>query len=100
MIARIWEGRTKNEHSEVYTKIITERDLPDYAKTVGYLKHTFLKRSDNTFTYFKLITFWSNLEVITNFTGPNFEEAKFHDEDAQYVRDFPGSVSHFEVFSE
>ena len=100
MVARIWEGRTKIEHSEVYTKIIEERDIPDYKKTKGFIKLTFLKRSDNEFTYFKLLTFWSDLEVITNFTGPNLEEAKYYDEDEQYLLDFPGSISHYKVFSE
>lgn len=100
MIARIWEGQTKNEHSEVYEKIIVERDIPNYKKTVGFIKLTFLKRADNEFTYFKLLTFWSDLDVIANFTGPNFEEAKYYDEDEQYLLDFPGRVSHYEVFEE
>ena len=100
MIVRIWEGKTKNEHSKVYTKFILERDIPDYKKTKGFVKHTFLKYADDEFTYFKLLTFWSDLEVITNFTGPNIEAANFHDEDEQYLLDFPGNVKHYNVFSE
>jgi heme-degrading monooxygenase HmoA len=100
MIARVWKGRTKIEHSEVYAKIIEERDIPDYRKTAGFVKLTFLKRTDNEFTYFKLLTFWTELKMITNFTGPNLEEAKFYNEDEQYLLDFPGSVSHYEVFAE
>lgn len=100
MIARIWEGRTKIEHSEMYTKIIEKRDIPDYKKATGFIKLTFLIRSDNEFTYFQLLTFWSDLKVITDFTGPNLDEAKYYDEDEQYLLDFPGNVSHYKVFSE
>lgn len=100
MIVRIWEGKTRNEHSETYKKLIEERDIPDYRKTEGFVKLTFIKRKDNNFTYFKLLTFWENLEIVQNFTGPNFEEAVAYDEDAKYLVDFPGNVIHYEVFAE
>ena len=41
MIARIWEGKTKIEYSETYRKIITERDIPNYKKTKGFIKLIF-----------------------------------------------------------
>lgn len=97
---RIWSGQTKNEHSEIYTKLIKERDIPDYKKTSGFVKLTFLKRSDNEFTYYKLLTFWTDLESIKNFTGPNFEEAVSHEDDEPYLVDFPGNVIHYEMFAE
>ncbi|MDH7444949.1 antibiotic biosynthesis monooxygenase family protein [Aquimarina sp. 2201CG14-23] len=100
MIVRIWEGKTKIEHSDVYEKIIEERDIPDYKKTLGFVKLTFLKRADNEFNYFKLLTFWEGLDAIKNFTGPNFEKAVSYKEDEKYLVDFPGKVMHFEVFSE
>ncbi|RNC87087.1 MAG: antibiotic biosynthesis monooxygenase [Winogradskyella sp.] len=99
MIARVWQGKTRLEHSDIYTKIIEERDMPNYRKTHGFVKLSFLKRSDDEFTYFKLLTYWSDLDAITNFTGPNYDEPKFYDDDAQYLVDFPGSVSHYEVFA-
>ncbi|GAB7258314.1 antibiotic biosynthesis monooxygenase family protein [Polaribacter sp. OB-PA-B3] len=100
MTARVWEGKTRIVHSEMYAKIIKERDIPDYRKTDGFIKLTFLKRSDNEFTYFKLLTFWTGLNTIKNFTGPNFEKAVAYNEDKQYLVDFPGSVKHYEVFAE
>lgn len=100
MIARVWEGKTRIEHSETYTKIIEERDIPDYKKADGFIKLIFLKRSDNNFTYFKLLTFWTGLNVITNFTGPNFEKAVAYEDDRKYLVDFPGNVFHYEVFAD
>ncbi len=100
MTVRIWEGKTKIKHSDIYKNIIEKRDIPDYEKTDGFIKLIFLKRSDNDFTYFKLLTFWTDLNVITNFTGPNFEQAVAHEDDRKYLVDFPGNVSHYEVFKE
>lgn len=100
MIARVWEGQTTVEHLEAYKKLIIERDIPDYKKTNGFVKLTFLERSDSKFTYFKLLTFWKDLQVVQNFTGPDFETAVSYLEDEKYLVVFPGTVMHYEVFSE
>ena len=99
MIARVWEGQTIVEHSEAYKKIIIERDIPDYKKTNGFVKLTFLIRSDSKFTYFKLLTFWKDFKEVQNFTGPDFEKAVSYEEDKKYLVDFPGTVIHYEVFA-
>ncbi|MDG1333694.1 MAG: antibiotic biosynthesis monooxygenase [Crocinitomicaceae bacterium] len=96
---RIWQGKTKNEHSDIYQRIIEERDIPGYEKTKGFIKFSFLKRSDDEFTYFKLLTYWEELDAVSNFTGPNYTEAKGYPEDAQYLVDYPGSVELLEVFA-
>ena len=100
MVGRVWEGQTKVEDSETYARIIEERDIPNYRQTEGFVKLTFLKRTENQFAFFKLITFWKDLEVIKNFTGPNLEQAVSYKEDEKYLVDFPGSIIHYEVFAE
>jgi len=100
MIARIWEGKTKVEDLDAYTKFMKDRAIPDYKNTRGFVKLTFLKRSDDKYAYFKLITFWKDLEVIKNFAGIDFEKAKYYPEDKNYLLDFPDKVIHYKVFSE
>ncbi|MEM9361072.1 MAG: antibiotic biosynthesis monooxygenase [Bacteroidota bacterium] len=100
MIARIWEGRTKVEHEKVYEQFMKERAVPDYSKTAGFVKLLFLKRTDRQFAYFKLITFWKDLDVIKNFAGEDYEKAKYYPEDQNYLLEFPEKVIHFEVFDE
>ena len=100
MVARVWVGKTKIEYSKKYLNIIVERDIPNYRKTIGFIKLTFLERSDTQFTYFKLLTFWEDIDVVKNFTGPNFDKAMSYKEDKKYLVDFPGSVEHYQVFSE
>jgi heme-degrading monooxygenase HmoA len=100
MIARIWTGRTKIKHLEDYTAFMKDRAIPDYKKTKGFVKLIFLKRTDQEFAYFDLITFWENLEVIKNFAGEDFEKAKYYPEDSDYLIDFPEKVTHYDVFAE
>ncbi len=51
-------------------------------------------------SYFKLITYWEDMYAVKNFTGPNFQVAVSHDADEKYLLDFPGTVSHYQVFAE
>ena len=99
MIARIWQGRTKIEHLKAYTEFMKARAIPDYSNTDGFLKLTFLKRTDSDYAYFHLITFWKNMEVIKNFAGNDFEKAKYYPEDKNYLVTFPERVIHYEVFA-
>ena len=100
MIARIWNGRTKVPHLEAYTQLMKDIAIPDYKKTPGFIKLSFLRSVENDIAHFKLITYWENLEVIKNFAGADYEIAKYYPEDEQYLLEFEEKVSHFEVFSE
>ncbi len=100
MIARIWEGKTKVSDEKVYEQFMKERAVPDYSKTPGFIKLLFLKRTDEQYAYFKLITFWESLAVIKNFAGVPYQKAKYYPEDQNYLLEFPEEVIHFEVFDE
>ena len=100
MIARIWEGKTSLQNHAAYTAFMQERAIPDYQSTPGFVKLCFLKRLDDQYAYFKLITYWQNLEVIENFAGADLERAKYYPEDQDYLLAFPEKVVHHEVFAE
>ena len=100
MIARIWHGRTKIEDYENYTEFLKEKAIPDYQKTSGFIKLTFLRNIKMNVGHFTLITFWDNLDVIKNFAGENFEKAKYYPEDKNFLLEFEEEVIHYEVFAE
>ena len=100
MIARIWHGRTKIEDYENYTEFLKEKAIPDYQKTSGFIKLTFLRNIKMNVGHFTLITFWDNLDVIKNFAGENFEKAKYYPEDRNFLLEFEEEVIHYEVFAE
>jgi len=99
MIARIWEGKTVKVDADTYERLIIERDIPNYRKTEGFAKLLFLKRKARNYTRFKLISVWQDLAAIKNFTGENYNAAVAYETDRKYLADFPGSVTHFEVFA-
>lgn len=100
MIARIWHGTTKIDNFETYTALMKAKAIPDYKKTKGFIKLSFLRTIKNGIGHFTLITFWDNLESIKNFAGADFEKAKYYDEDSKYLLEFEDKVAHFEVFAE
>ncbi|MNX31498.1 hypothetical protein D3C86_616890 [compost metagenome] len=99
MIARIWHGKTKLEDYETYTDFIIKTAIPDYSKTPGFIKLSFLRNIKNNEDHFTLITYWENLNVIKNFAGEDFEKAKYYPEDDNFLLEFEEKVEHFEVFS-
>ncbi len=100
MIARIWHGKTKIEDFEEYTEFMKFKAIPDYQKTDGFVKLTFLRNTNGNVGHFKLITFWKNLEVIKNFAGEDYEKAKYYTEDEKFLLEFEEKVIHYEVFAE
>tara|TARA_R110001599_G_scaffold1889_4_gene9821 strand:- start:270122 stop:270436 length:315 start_codon:yes stop_codon:yes gene_type:complete len=100
MIARIWKGRTRPEHYEEYSQFMKERAIPDYKSTKGFVKLIFLRRQEENYAYFDLITFWESMEAIKSFAGKDAEIAKYYPEDKKYLIDFPEKVTHYEVFAE
>ncbi|KAF2515430.1 antibiotic biosynthesis monooxygenase [Flavobacterium zhairuonense] len=99
MIARIWHGKTKMEDYETYTKFLIETAIPDYEKTAGFVKLSFLRNIKNNEGHFTLITYWKNWEVIKNFAGENIEKAKYYPEDDAFLLEFEENVEHFDVFA-
>ncbi len=100
MIARIWHGRTTIEDYDAYAQFMKDKAIPDYRKTNGFVKLSFLRNIRENAGHFTLITFWENLEVIKNFTGEDFEKAKYYPEDKNYLLEFEEKVTHYEVFAE
>lgn len=100
MVARIWHGTTKANHLEEYTEFMKSIAIPDYKKTAGFVKLSFLRRVENDIAHFTLVTYWENLEVIKNFAGEDYEIAKYYPEDKDYLLEFEKKVAHFEVFAD
>lgn len=100
MIARIWHGITKASDAEAYTELMENIAIPDYRKTAGFKRLSFLRRLEGDVAHFTLITYWESLEVIKNFAGKDFEKAKYYSEDHAYLLAFEEKVIHHEVFAE
>ncbi len=100
MIARIWHGKIKVEDFDEYSEFMKSKAIPDYKKTKGFVKLTFLRNIKDNVGHVTLITFWENIDVIKNFAGDDFEKAKYYPEDEKFLLDFEEKVIHYEVFAE
>ena len=100
MIARIWHGTTRLSDMEEYTNFMKTKAIPDYKRTKGFVKLSFLRHVTGDIAHFTLITYWQNLEVIKNFAGEDYETPKYYDEDKNFLLEFEDKVAHYEVFAE
>lgn len=100
MIARIWHGITNIKDYEDYTAFMKAVAIPDYKKTEGFIKLTFLRRIEEDIAHFTLITYWENLAVIKHFAGNDYELAKYYPKDKDYLLEFEEKVQHFDVFAD
>lgn len=100
MIARIWHGTTKLSDMDEYTLFMKEKAVPDYKRTEGFVKLSFLRHIEADIAHFTLITYWENLEVIKNFAGEDYETPKYYAKDKWYLLEFEDKVTHYEVFAE
>ncbi|WP_430968132.1 hypothetical protein [Spongiimicrobium sp. 2-473A-2-J] len=49
--------------------------------------------------HFTLIPYWENLDVIKNFASADFERAKYHPGDENFLQECEETVQHYEVFA-
>ena len=88
------------EDYEEYTNLMKSKAIPDYEKTNGFKKLTFLRNIKGNIGHFTLITFWENMEAIKIFAGEDFEKAKYYPEDSRFLLEFEEKVTHYEVFAD
>jgi heme-degrading monooxygenase HmoA len=74
--------------------------IPDYSKTEGFIKLSFLSSIQGDEAHFVLITYWRDFEVIGNFAGDDIGKAKYYPEDSGFLLEFEPRVQHFEVFAD
>lgn len=98
MITRIWHGRTKAEHADIYLEYVKSTGIMDYKKTAGNLSVKILRRTEDQITHIWTVTEWTDLESIKKFAGENYEKARYYPEDSKYLLEFEEKVIHCETF--
>ncbi len=98
MITRIWHGKTKAVHAEIYLKYLQETGLKDYIETPGNISAKVLRQIDGDECHFYTVTEWDSIESIKKFAGEDFERARYYPEDEKYLLEFEETVNHYETF--
>ena len=97
IIARIWTGRVPPGKADAYDQFLRERAIPDYTSIQGNLGEIILRRDEQNYTEFTIITFWDSIDSIKAFAGENYEKAKYYEEDKEYLLEFPEHVKHYKM---
>lgn len=98
MITRIWHGRTKAEHADIYFEYVKSTGIEDYKKTPGNLSVKILRRIENDICHIWTVTEWTDLESIKKFAGEDYEKARYYPADSKYLLEFEEKVIHCETF--
>ncbi len=97
MIARKWHGKVPLNKAGDYHKYLLKTGLKDYASIKGNRGVFLLKRIEADVAHFDTLTFWDDVEAIKRFAGEDYENAKYYDEDKDYLLEFEPLVIHYEV---
>lgn len=97
MIARIWRGRTKAEHTAEYLDVLRATGVPDYTNTPGNRGVWVLTRTADDVTEYTVLTLWESREAIAAFAGDDIAVARYYPEDDRYLLEFAETVEHYDV---
>lgn len=96
-VARIWQGRVKDEIADEYEKYLYEHGIKIFADIEGNLGVQMIRFSENGVTEFTTISYWANRDDIKNFAGEEIEKPHHLPKDKDYLLELPKSVKNCEL---
>jgi heme-degrading monooxygenase HmoA len=96
-IGRIWHGTTRARDYDSYWRFLHERAIPDYRGTPGNIGARLFRRLDGARAHFLTLSYWTDLDAIRAFAGPDIERAKYYPEDVGVLLELEPTVTHYEV---
>src|SRR5687768_12768929 len=97
MIARLWHGEVPADKAAAYHDFLKESGLKDYREVSGDKGVFLLKKEIEGIAHFYTLTFWSDMQAVREFAGPEPEKARYYPEDKDFLLAFEPFVQHFEV---
>src|SRR5436309_11638908 len=97
MIARHWRGWTKPEKAGAYEELLKTKVLPGLKNISGYCGGYVLRNDGPEESEFVVINFFSSLEAVQRFAGPNYRVPVFEPEARQLLSRIEPVANHYEV---
>lgn len=97
MIARIWEGRTREALADEYAAYLYEHGVKKLRATPGNLGVQVFRRTRNGIAEFTTISYWSSREEIRAYAGEDIEKTHHLPKDPEYLLELPPYVKLVEV---
>jgi heme-degrading monooxygenase HmoA len=97
MIARTWHGSVPEVKAEEYHQYLLETGVIDLEAIEGNLGVFIMKRIENGFARFQMISLWDSYDSIKLFAGEDYEVARYYPKDNEYLVKLDPYVTHYEV---
>jgi heme-degrading monooxygenase HmoA len=100
MIARMWNGSTRQADADQYITHLRRHVIPQLASIDGYRGIQVLRRHQEDTTEFVVMTLWESMEAIRGFTGPDTDAAVVAPEAQALLSKYDRRVAHYEVVAD
>jgi heme-degrading monooxygenase HmoA len=100
MIARIWNGSTREVDADRYVTHLRRTVIPELASIDGYRGIQVLRRPQGDTTEFIVMTLWESMTAIRDFTGPDTDVAVVAPEAQALLKKYDRHVAHYEVVAD
>ena len=97
MIARIWQGRTREEVADEYAAYLYEQGVKKLRATPGNRGVQVLRRIHDGIAEFTTISYWGSRDEIRAYAGDDIEKTHHLPKDREYLLELPPYVKHVEV---
>ena len=97
MIARIWNGSTRDVDADRYLTHLRRHVIPELTSIDGYRGIQVLRRQQAGTTEFLVLTRWESMAAIRHFTGPDTDAAVVAPEAQALLQTYDRHVAHYDV---
>ena len=98
MILRIWRGRVPTERAAEYAELVRRTGIAGYRETPGNIDaQVGVRELGDGRSEIITMSWWTSLDDIRVFAGPDAERARYYPEDDAFLLDRDPRVTHYEV---
>ena len=100
MISRQWRGLAKRSYADSYVEHLREDTFPKLGKIPGFVDASILRRNLDQGVEFLIVTRWSSMKAIEQFTGRDADIAVVPEKVQEMMIDYDRTVRHYQVLDE
>jgi heme-degrading monooxygenase HmoA len=97
LVARIWQGRTREAIAETYADYLYEEGVKKLRGTKGNLGVQVFRQTKDGVTKFITISYWGSRDEIRAYAGEDIEKTHHLPKDAEYLLELPPFVLHYDI---
>ena len=97
-ILREWRAEIRRPLRQEYVDYVTGTGVAEYRRTAGNLGAVIATRDlDAERSEVVTLSWWTDVDAIKRFAGPDIERARYFPEDDRYLLTRPDTVQHYDA---